>query len=699
MDPLATKRVHVLARVAFLWAALIAGRLIQLQVIQHAHYAQLAHQQQQRVEEIKAPRGAILDRYGQRLAMSLPAESVVVDPLRVPDLSVAADILSSILALDRRELLARLKTAADDSRGFLWVKRKITREEAARLRGLGLDWIEFRTESERFYPNRSLAAHVIGSVDFQEDGNGGVEQSLNDRLAGHAGQMLVTEDVQRRGFASQMQNPPEPGQDVRLTIDSRIQFVAEQELARMVAAHHARSGSLVAMDPRTGDIFAMANVPTFDPNEPPKPRKIGARENLAVSAPFEPGSVYKVITLSSALETTRLRPESMINCGNGSINLFGRVIHDHSRYAALSMEDVLARSSNIGAINIGLQVGDKNLYQYIRRFGFGKKTGVPLPGESSGMVRPLRVWQKSSIGSVAMGHEIGVTALQLAQACTVIASGGFLLKPRLLMDAPKSDPIRVLKPETAITMRRMMEGVVLKPYGTGHKYARLVGYTSAGKTGTAQIYDNRIHQYTHLYNASFMGFAPVTNPRIVVVVTINGTEGTVGYGGPTSAPVFREVAAAGLRVMDVPKDLPEMVPDETNSADENDVAIADLGSSIPPPLVQAEDAVAADDRPAASANNAVDQRLFLAKTLLAKTLPEKTGSAEQAPASHHPAANDLAGPLVPNFQGKTVRRVIEQAAALGIPVEFTGSGVARAQVPEPGAILPAGRWVRVQFGR
>ena len=680
MDPLATKRVHMLVRVAFIWAALILARLIQLQVIQHPKYAEMARDQQEKVEEIKAPRGAILDRYGQRLAMSLPAESVVVDPLRVPDLPFAAEVLSKVLKLDARDLLAKLRTAVDDHRGFLWVKRKITPEEAKRLRAMEFEWIEFRTESERFYPNRSLAAHVLGSVDFQEDGNGGVEQSLNDQLAGHSGEILVTSDVQKHGFASQMQSDAQPGEDVRLTIDSRIQFVAEQELAKMVALHHAKSGSLVAMDPRTGDILAMANVPTFDPNDPPRPGALAARENLAVSAPFEPGSVYKVITLSSALETTRLRPESMINCGNGSINLFGRIIHDHSRYASLSMADVLARSSNIGAINIGLQVGDKNLYSYIRRFGFGKKTGVPLPGESSGMVRPLRVWQKSSIGSVAMGHEIGVTALQLAQAATVIASGGFLLKPRLLMDAPKAAPVRVLRPETAITMRGMMEGVVIKPYGTGHKYARLIGYTSAGKTGTAQIYDNKIHQYTHLYNASFMGFAPVTNPRIVIVVTINGTGGVVGYGGPTSAPVFREVAAAGLRVMDVPKDLPEMIPSEgSDPADENDVAIADLGSSIPPPLVQAGDAVAADDRPVASANSALDQRLFLAQG----------GS----------PSHDLAGPRVPNFQGKTVRNVIEQAAALGIPVEFTGSGIARAQVPEPGAILPTGRFVRVQFGR
>ena len=359
-----------------------------------------------------------------------------MDPLRVPDFAIASDILAKILDLNCKDLLEKMKFAAQDRRGFLWVKRKITREEAQRLHELNLDWIEFRTESQRYYPNRTLAAHVIGSVDFEENGNGGIEQSLNARLQGRPGEMLVTEDVQGRGFAERIEREPQPGQDVRLTIDSRIQYVAEQELAKMVALHHGRSGSLVAMDPRNGDILAMANFPTFDPNEPPKPGQLHARENLAISAPFEPGSVYKVITLSSALETTKLRPDSIINCGNGSINLFGRIIHDHSSYAALSMADVLARSSNIGAINIGLQVGDKNLYAYIRRFGFGSKTGVPLPGESAGMVRPVRRWSKSSIGSVAMGHEIGVTSLQLAQACAVIASGGLLMKPRLLMDAP-----------------------------------------------------------------------------------------------------------------------------------------------------------------------------------------------------------------------------------------------------------------------
>lgn len=681
MNTLATRRVHLLARLAFVWVALIVARLIQLQIVQHTEYKRLAVHQQEKTLELQAPRGTIVDRLGQRLAISLPAESVCVDPLRVPDLPIASDILSKILNLDSNDLLARMQQAAASKHGFVWVKRKISAEESHRLRDLKLEWIEFRSESQRFYPNQSLAAHVIGGVDFAQKGNGGVEQSLEAQLKGRSGELHVTRDVQKRGFVSKVESQPQAGRDIRLTIDARIQFVAEREVKKMVQTHHAKWGSVVAMDPKTGDIVALANFPTYDPNDPPKPEDLAARENLAVTAPFEPGSVFKVITLSAALETTRLKPETVIPCGGGKITLFGRTIHDHNKYWSLSMEDVLARSSNIGAINVGLTVGQNNMFDYTRRFGFGARTGVPLPGESAGLLRPLRRWEKTSLASVAMGHEVGVTALQLAQACSVIANGGLLVKPRLTLDSLLAQPVRVLKPQTAITMRRMMEGVVLKTYGTGHKYARILGYTSAGKTGTAQIYDFRARQYTHLYNASFMGFAPVTNPAIVVVVTVSGTDGVAGYGGPTAAPAFREVAAAALRMLDVPKDLPEMLPSpDSDQADENDLAIAGLGSSIPPPLVQAEDAGASDDRPAAPADSASDQRPFLTGA--------KTNS-----------ARDLAGPRVPNFRGKTLRDVVEESSALGIPVEFKGGGIAQTQVPEAGAVLPLGQSVRVQFGR
>jgi cell division protein FtsI (penicillin-binding protein 3) len=681
MNTLATRRVHLLARLAFVWVALIVMRLVQLQMVQHAEYKKFAAHQQESTLELQAPRGVIVDRLGQRLAISLPAESVCIDPLRVPDLPIAADILSKILSVDSSDLLARMQQAVANKHGFVWVKRKVSPEEAQRLRDLKLEWIEFRTESQRFYPNQSLAAHVIGAVDFAQKGNGGVEQSLESQLKGSSGEMHVTRDVQKRNFESKVESQPKAGHDIRLTIDSRIQFVAEREIKKMVLEHHAKWGSVVAMDPHTGDILALANYPTYDPNEPPRPETLAARENLAVTAPFEPGSVFKVITLAAALETTKLRPETIIPCGGGKITLFGRTIHDHNNYWSLPMEDVLARSSNIGAINVGMTVGANRMYDYAKRFGVGIRTGVPLPGESGGMLRPVRRWEKTSLASVAMGHEVGVTSLQLARACSVIANGGLMIKPRLTLDTPVAQPVRVLKPETAITMRRMMEGVVLKTYGTGHKYARIMGYTSAGKTGSAQIYDYRAHAYTHLYNASFMGFAPVTNPAIVVVATISGTVGNAGFGGPVSGPVFREVAAAALRLLDVPKDLPEMQPSpDSGPVDDNDAAIAGLGSSIPPPLVQAEDADATDDRPVASANSASDQRPFF-KGVAANP------------------ARDVTGPKVPNFRGKTLRDVVEESAALGIPVEFKGGGIAQAQDPVAGAVLPVGQRVRVQFGR
>ena len=702
-----TQRVHLLARIGFLWAALIVLRLLQLQIVQHDKYLTLAQQQQEKIVEVRAPRGTVLDRTGQPLAMSLPVDSVCVNPLRIPDLSIAADILARMLSLDPLELLGRMKFAAENHRGFLWVKRKVSPEESKRLRDLNLEWVELRTESVRFYPNKELAAHVLGGVDFEEKGNGGIEQSLDDDLEGHPGTLRVVSDVKQRGFHSELSSEPLPGRTVQLTVDSRIQFVAEEQLEKAIKAHHCRTGSVVAMDPKTGKILALANYPTYDPNEPPKPgENLAARDNIAVTTPYEPGSVFKVITISAALETTHLQPETIIPCGNGSITLFGRTVHDHNSYATLPMEDVLARSSNIGAINIGLKVGDANMYAYMRRFGFGRATGLPLAGESAGMVRPLKYWQKSSIGSVAMGHEVSVTAVQLAQAGSVIANGGFLVKPRLLADSPAEQPKRVLKPETAITMRRMMEGVVIKPYGTGYKYAHIPGYTSAGKTGTAQIFDHHTHQYTHFYNASFLGFAPVTNPAIVVVVTLNGTAGAAGYGGPTSAPVFREVAAAALRIMDVPKDLPDDLPSNDKDdvrVDENDLAIADLGPSVPQPLVQPDDAVASgpetfsksrayplsgtgeedargQDRPGASAKADLDQRSFLGP-----------------PAQESPL--QLAGPIVPNFQGKSLREVIQESAARGLPVEYVGTGVVRLQAPPPGVILPIGERVKIKLGR
>jgi len=655
------RRLRWLAGIVLVWGAAIFLRLVSIQVLHHREYSRLARARQEMVIEVPAPRGTIFDRTGRPMAMSVPAESVFINPLKVPNLEFAADLLARALHIGRTELYDAMVVAHENHRGFLWVKRKISYDEGQELRGMHLEWISIQKEGQRHYPNGSLAAHVLGSVDFEEKGNAGIEKSLDTDLRGKAGEIRLLTDVKRRGIESQLDADGRPGAPITLTIDERIQFVAERELAAAVAAHGAVSGSVVVMSPVTGDVLAMASYPTYDPNLPPQPGENFARQNHAVSVPFEPGSCFKIITLSAALETTSLTPDSPINCHGGVLSLPGRVIHDsHAGIGIIPMAMVLARSSNIGAIEIGMRVGQTHMYDYMRGFGFGQKSGIELPAESPGKVRKLSHWGKTSLASVSMGQEVSVTTLQLAQAGAAIASGGLLIRPRLVAKkagqaVPAPAPVRILKPESAFTMREMMEGVVL--HGTGTR-AKLAGYTVGGKTGSAQIFDFATKRYTHSYNGSFVGFAPLTNPAIVVVVTLNGTHGEGGFGGVVAAPVFHEVAAEALRVMEVPKDLPdEMFPKPlvAGNADLDD-SVADAGEDGPNILEDGD-----EDQPAVSEDDALAR--------------------------------------VPDFKGKTMRAVLAEAAAKGLTVLPDGSGVARVQFPAPGAILHQGDRIRVQFSR
>jgi cell division protein FtsI (penicillin-binding protein 3) len=444
-----------------------------------------------------------------------------------------------------------------------------------------------------------------------------------------------------------------------------------------------------------------------------------ARMNHAFSVPFEPGSVFKVVTYSSAFETTNLRPESPVNCNGGKLTLGIRTIHDsHAGMGVVPAATAFAKSSNIGAIQVGLKVGQVNMHDYMLRFGFGQRTGLPLPGESPGKVYRLEKWGKTSLASVSMGQEVSVTTAQLAQAACVIASGGMLIKPRLVLKRgdrvePVVAPVRVLKPENAITMRQMMEGVVL--VGTGSR-ARLAGYSSGGKTGSAQIYDYASKHYTHTYNGSYMGFAPITNPQIVVVVTLNGTHGEAGFGGQAAAPVFRIVAGEALRVFDVPKDLPENAPAQTMVAGNqdalNDLAIADLGAARPNILEDTEDAEAAVGQALPPANLAAPTVRPLGREgLVGQAVPPASGATprpvygppppvQTPPAvAAPPASPKPPRPRVPNFRGMTMRAVLAEAAAKGLSILPGGSGVARVQSPPPGAPLHQGERIRVQFAQ
>jgi len=656
------RRLIWLAGVVALWGAAIFWNLVNLEVIDHKEYVRIARRSQEIEIPLSAPRGAILDRGGQPLAMSVPTEKVTVNPLKVPDLQVASDLLALILHLNRTDLYRRMMEAHESGCGYLVIKPKIAFEEGKNLRALHLDWVDIERKSERHYPGGTLAAHVLGSVDFDEKGNAGVEKSFNADLLSSPGRERLLTDVKRRGISSQVGSDPKPGLALTLTIDERLQFIAERELAAAVESHHAQTGSVVVMNPQTGEILALASYPVYDPNIPPKEGDNPiSRQNHALSVPFEPGSVFKVMTLSAALETTNLTAESPINCHLGVLTLYGRTIHDShvGVYGMLPMSMVLAHSSNIGAIEVGLRVGQDNMYDYVRRFGFGQRTGIPLPAESPGKLRTLKRWTPASLPSISMGQEVSVTTLQLAQAASVIANGGLLVRPRLILKegdrtVPMVPPVRIIRPETAIAMRQMMEGVVL--YGTGRLVAKLQEYSSGGKTGSAQIFDSATRHYGHSYNGSFMGFAPVTNPAIVVVATVNGTHGESGFGGPTAGPVFRAVTTEALRLLDVPKDLPEqevkplvLVANNVDSAD--DAADVSLVSDEPNILDDPEDD---------AAPNAV---------------------------------------RVPNFRGMTMRAVLAEAASRGMTVVPAGSGVARLQAPPAGSILHEGERIRVRFAR
>ncbi len=663
MDPraesLATKRLRIFARGCVFWGVVLFIRLIDLQIADHDKYRRIADSQHIRNVEVQATRGSVYDRNGEPLAMSVEVDTVVVNPRRIPDPVVAANLLAAVLKMDAAPLLDKIKQSIDNNRGFLYVKRKITDQESQKLRSYGLDWIEFRSESTRLYPKEQRAAHVVGSVDHEERGNNGIELSLDKVLKGKPGVMRTQADVRHAVFDRKYFTDPQPGRNIKLTIDERIQFTAEKELKKAVEENHCKTGSIVVMDPKTGEILAMTSFPTFNPNDRlEKGEDISPRLNLAVSAPFEPGSVFKVVTVAAALETTNIRPGTMLHCGNGRMTLFKRVIHDHVPHGLLSVEDVLAKSSNIGAIQLGLRVGNQRLWEYVKRFGFASKTGLPMPGESKGMLRHWEKWHPAAIGSIAMGHEIITTTVQLARAASVIANGGMLVQPRLILNDDSIEkielPKQAIKPETAITMRRMMERVVLS--GTGKK-AHLDGYTSGGKTGSAQIFDTQAKVYTHKYNASFMGFAPVNNPAIVVVVTLNGAS---KLGGAIAAPVFREVAGPALRYLDIPRDLPDgpigPVTDEETGSD------LSLAGFAPPPQEGEE-----------------EMAIALGPALPPEMIP--------------------VGPRVPNFRGKTKREVMAESTALGVRVEIAGTGIARRQEPQPGSVLRPGERVKVRFAR
>ena len=763
--------VYVAAFFCF-WAAAIGFRLFWLQVVRHGDFVKRAMEQQQRTFEVAPRRGVLYDRNLRELAMTVHVDSIYAVPSELGENRPEdAAILSKIVHTDPldhyttdQQMLARF----NHSRDFAWVARRVTPDIADRVRELNLKGIYFQKEFKRFYPNGDLAAHVLGYVGTDDNGLGGLEREFDDELHGVPGHKLTAVDAKRHVMGSQ-ESDPLPGENLVLSIDENIQFIAERALDEQVQKLKALHGTIVVQDPHTGQILALAVSPRFNPNDS---RHIDPEDltDLAVSDIYEPGSTFKLVTYSAAIDGAGVKPTDMVDCQGGQMTMYGRTLHDDKsdHMGVVTVKQALEHSSDVGAAKMALKLGPDKFYKYMRAYGFGDRTGIELPSETRGLLRPPRKWGSTSILSLAIGQEIGVTPIQLVAMVSTIANGGEYIPPHILLtssDGQKGDTSlkvepfrpefelpanlpdgshRVISEMTSATMRAMMEGIVVE--GTG-KLAALNGYSSAGKTGTAEKIDPATHTYSHTkLVASFAGFAPVSDPAIAIAVVIDtptaGGE-ALHYGGAASAPVFAEVAQQVLEYLGVPHDQPlktkqqmqelaaNVQPDDVPDESADLTSMFDQINSLPvdDPLRQPattaamQQNVVADERAVANAVSAPPPK----KGLLG--LPDKVlsafhangdttsvisdGDAEQAQTTLPPHVDAAVQPrgngavvvdagnrvAVPQFQGAALRSVVEKATGLGLRVETLGSGLARDQMPAAGTMVPPGTEIVVRFAR
>ena len=712
-------RLYLLGAIMLLWCAAIGARLLYLQVFSYGRFVKQAGHQQQRAIPLDAKRGVIYDRDGRELAMSVMVDSAFAAPTEVKDLPTAIHLITRITGEDYNVVLADCRA----HKTFCWVARKSDDETIQRINSLKLQGIHFQKEPKRFYPARDLAAQVLGSVGMEGSGQSGIEHEFDEQLRGRSGKMFISVDARKQWF-SDVEKQPDPGENVVLTIDKNIQYIAEKELDQAIHDTRAIAGTVIVENPHTGEILALANRPTFNPNL----RKLIKPETLtnrAVSYVYEPGSTFKLVTISAALEEKITNPNELFDCQMGSIVYNGMRIRDSKPHGILPVWGVLAESSDVGAIKIALRLGDDRFYKYIRAFGFGQQTGIELPGETRGLTKPPSRWSRVSIAAISMGQEIGISPIQLAGLISTFANDGIWVAPRIVAGTvePQAGPQtvafhpgvsrRVISSYTAAEMRSMMQKVVLE--GTGRK-AILEGYSSAGKTGTAQKVDPATGAYSKTkYIGSFAGFSPVNNPQIVVAVILDSAVG-LHQGGQVSAPVFHRITQQVLEYMHVPHDLP-LAPKHQLLLAQSKMKEKDLEEGTPDhpgePLETAEVNEAAkpsrrterapSTRTADSGINVVPaaMREPVASTQPSPDAkPSDTGPEPNLPASGTVVLNvEQGGIEVPSFVGKTFRSAVEAAQDAGLELDAVGSGVARQQTPLAGTHVPAGSRVTVQFGR
>lgn len=627
-----TSQKRLLQLFAFLaaWAVIVIARLVQIQLVRHGEYVIKAARQQERTLALQPVRGSITDRNGRILAESIAAESIYADPQAIVDRGQTAKALASVTALqmDIREITTKLTSAS----GFVWIARQLPLETTAAVKALKLPGVYFLDEHRRSYPRAMLAASVVGYTGVDGEGLAGIEHSFDAQVRGRAGRVTLLRDARRGMYLVGGEGPNRPidGNDVVLTIDSVVQFIAERALGHAVEQNRAAGGVAIVMDPRDGRILAMASNPSFDPNRY-RDFSPDERRNRAVQDQYEPGSTFKIVTASAGLEEGVVTPSQVLDCGDGFIQIGNTQIHEHghNRYGLMTFEEVMVHSSNVGAIRVGLALGQERFYRYIRRFGFGERSGVALPGEALGRVRRTEQWSQLSNASMSIGQEIGATPLQVLSAIAAVANGGLRLQPRIVekvVDAkgnaiytpPQAAPVRVISEKTAAVLNEILKTVVAR--GTGVQ-AALAEHVVAGKTGTAQKAGRG--GYTDKVVASFGGYVPADRPRLAILVVVDEPKESE-YGGTVAAPAFKEIAESTLRYLNVPPSLPA-------------------------------------------------RTINVAAPMLA------TFSQKPAPA---------AGSEVPDLRGLDARAAVARATSAGFRVRASGSGVVQTQQPLPGEAMP-----------
>ena len=647
-------RLAVAAVLFALWTTGIQARLVYLQVVQHSEMKARADRQHLRTIAAPAKRGEILDRNGHVLAYSVDADTIAADPSEIESVDKVAQLVCA--ALDHCDAKLRLEMARNLRRDsdFAFLARKVSPDEAQRVKALELKGVAFLKESRRYYPKKELASHVLGYVGVDNTGLAGLESTYDAQVRGKEGKILVQTDARQHALQSRVDRAATAGASMELTIDQYLQHIAERELRAGVEENRADGGTAIVMDPNSGEILALANWPTFNPNSFGKAED-QERRNRAIQDLYEPGSTFKVVTASAALEENVIKSSDPVDCAPGFITFPGRPpINDVHTYGVLPFTDVIVKSSNVGAIRVGLRLGPERLGRYVSRFGFGQAIGPDFRGESPGIVwNPARL-DASALASVSMGYQVGVTPLQMVAAVSSVANGGTLLEPRVVRAFIKDGnrvPIarkalrRTVSAATAAELTGIMEAVVDR--GTA-KAAQIEGYTIAGKTGTAaKLVSGRYSRSD--YNASFVGFVPSRDPALAVIVVIDSPHAKGYYGGTVAAPVFKRIAEASLRHLGVPPTI----------------------NALPPVLVARHDAQAAPVGP---------QRV------------RDSGVVDAVVTSPQPGT-------MPDLRGHSAREALRILTSLGATARIVGSGFVVEQSPEPGAPLAGGDVGVLKLGR